>query len=322
MKKIKLIIIALIANLGVFAQVSVTARMDTSMLLIGDQTQFTLEANVPKNSTVTFPLFADTIINKLEVVETQTPDTLTENDMWKIRHSYTVTSFDSGWYEIPPLLFAVLPNGDSSQADTLLSKPVYFGVMTMPLDTINTNAIADIKKQADAPLTFREVMPFVLVVIGVLLLALIGYFIYKRFIKKEKIFIKKEKPKEPAHVIAFRDLDLLKEKKLWEQGRDKDFYSELTDIVRTYLENRYGIFAMEMTTDEIHNQLIHNKEMDKELTNELYSVLLNADFVKFAKATTVDSENKAAFKFAYEFVIKTKEQEQTETEQVEEEEHV
>lgn len=137
---------------------------------------------------------------------------------------------------------------------------------------------------------------------------IIAYFIYKKVVRKEKIFVKKEQPKEPAHIIAFKELDSLKEKKLWEKGRSKDFYTELTDIVRSYIENRYSIGAMEMTTEEIQSEFANNSLIDKDLSNELYATLLNADFVKFAKASTIDTENQAALKFAYDFVIKTKEQ--------------
>lgn len=294
------------------AQVSLTASMDTNMLLIGDQTKFTLEANVPKGYQVNFPLFTDTLINKLEIVEILPIDTIIENESWKIKHQYLVTSFDSGWYAIPPFPLSFVNDKGVSLRDTLWTKPLYFGVVTMPLDTTNTDAIADIKKQAEAPITFREIMPFLLIAMGSLLFLILAWLVYKKWIRKEKIFVKKEKPKDPAHIIAFKSLDALKQEKLWEKGQNKAFYSALTDIIRTYIYDRYGMGAMEMTTDEIQNEFFNNKLIDKELVKELYAILVNADFVKFAKATTLSVENENALKFAYDFVIKTKEEEEKE----------
>lgn len=312
--KISFLSLFIIPSFLLKAQTSVTASMDTNMLLIGDQTKFTIEASVPKGYHVNFPLFTDTVINKLEIVETLPIDTILENELWKIKQQYIVTSFDSGWYAIPSFSLSFEKNETQKQKDSIWTKPLYFGVITMPLDTTNTDAIADIKKQAEAPITFREIMPFLLIGIGILLFFILSWIVYKKWIRKEKIFVKKEKPRDPAHIIAFKSLDALKEEKLYERGENKAFYSTLTDIVRTYIFNRYGIGAMEMTTEEIQIEFSHNKLIDKELAKELYTVLLNADFVKFAKGTTLTIENENALKFAYDFVIKTKEEEKKDEE--------
>ncbi len=287
------------------AQVAIGVKMDTNILLIGDHTKVTLEAVIPDNYSVVFPIYNDTIIDKLEILDIMPLDTVIENNLLRIRQQYLVTSFDSGWYTIPPMEFSV--SSDSvNLVDTLLSKPLYFGVMTMPLDTANADSITDIKAPIESPITFREILPFAGIGLGILLVLFLAYYLYMKFARKEPIFVKKEKPKEPAHLIAFRNLDALKESKLWQQGKNKEFYSQLTDIVRTYIEDRFGIFAMEMTTDEIIEVVISEGIINKELKNELFDTLVLADFVKFAKATTLDNENEQSIKFAYEFVIKTK----------------
>lgn len=300
-----ILLLGIVINQQVKAQVSVNVKMDTNILLIGDQTKVTLEALMPGNYVVDMPVFNDTIIGKLEILDIFSADTVIENNLQKIQQQFQVTSFDSGWYTIPSVKFEIRDTL-TGQIDSIYSSPVYFGVMTMPLDTANADAITDIKAPMEAPLTFKEVMPFLGIGLGVLLILFLSYYLYRRFARKEPLFVRKEKPKEPAHLIAFRELDSLKDSKLWQQGKNKEFYSELTDIIRTYLENRYGVYAMEMTTDEIMQILAEEKVLEKTLKNQLFDVLTTADFVKFAKATTLAKENEASLKFAYEFVIKTK----------------
>jgi len=298
-----LILAVFVSSYSAVSQISVEVKMDTSMLLIGDHTKVTFEAIVPQDMQVEFPLYTDTIIGELEVLDILLNDTTVKNNLQYLAQQYLVTSFDSGWFVIPEQKF-VLRNGD--WIDTLYSKPIYFGVMPMPLDTANTNAIADIKAPIDAPVTFMEALPYAGGGFGILIILFLAYLLYMKYAKKQPVFVKKEKPKEPAHVIAFRDLDKLKEEKLWQQGKNKEYYSELTDIVRTYIEDRYDINAMELTTDEIIHEVISGKIIEKELKDQLFDTLVRADFVKFAKATTLADENDASMKFAYEFVIKTK----------------
>jgi hypothetical protein len=300
-----LLIMSIFATLPAFAQISVSAKMDTNMLLIGDQTNITFEATFPDTIMASLPVYSDTVINKLEILNISDIDTVIENNMLKISQKYLVTSFDSGWYVIPPAKFT-FGYPKANFIDTVWAKPLYFGVLTMPLDTANPNAITDIKAPIDAPLTFKEVLPFVGGGLGILLLAFLLFVLYKKYVKKEEVFVKKEKPKEPAHIVAIRELDKLKDEKLWQKGLIKKYYSALTDIVRTYMEDRFEFPAMESTTEEIIQTLRKNKEIDKELKNELFEMLRDADFVKFAKATPLAEENEKNLKLAYDFILKTK----------------
>lgn len=287
------------------AQVTFGIKMDTSMLLIGDQTNITLEASFPDSLMVSLPVFSDTIIDKLEILDISDIDTVFENNMYKISQKYLVTIFDSGWYAIPPANFMIGFVG-ANYIDTVQSNPIYFGVMTMPLDTVNVEAITDIKKPIGAPITLKEILPFAGIGFGVLLLVFLIYILYLKFAKKEPIFVKKVIPKEAAHIIAFRSLDSLKDEKLWQQGRVKEYYSKLTEAVRVYIEDRYEIPAMESTTDEIIEAFKGEDYLDKELKGKLFDTLTSADFVKFAKATPLADENERSLDFAYQFVTKTK----------------
>ena len=288
-----------------FSQVTIEVKMDTGMMLIGDQTNVIFEATFPDTVIVNLPVFSDTIIDKLEILDISNIDTINDNQTITIRQEYLVTSFDSGWYVIPPIGFTIgFPK--AGRVDTLQSAPIYFGVITMPLDTANAEAITDIKAPIDAPITFKEVLPFAGIGLGVLLLAFLVYILYLKFVKKEPVFVKKEKPKEPAHIVAFRNLDKIKQDKLWQKGMIKEFHSRLTEVVRVYIEDRFGILAMESTTDEIIDAFRKNKDVNKELKDSLFDTLVRADFVKFAKANPLANENEQSFDFAYQFIVKTK----------------
>lgn len=303
---VALLLLAGMAN----GQVNVTATMDTSMMLIGDQTNLRLEASFPQGYSVAMPVFADTVIRKLEVIEAGTVDTTIADGITRINQKYIVTCFDSGWYTVPQLPFTIAqPDGFS---DTIYSAPIYFGVMTMPLDTVNANAITDIKSMEEAPFILKEMVPYLkialLVILVLAVVAFILYVIVKRK-RNEPIFVK-PKPQEPAHVVALRQLDALKEQKLWQRGLVKEYYTSLTEIVRVYLFGRFGVQAMESTTAEIMQLTKPVAEIDKELRKNLQELLERADFVKFAKAQTEANENEASFEFVEHFVLTTKPVEQ------------
>lgn len=308
MKRLQKIILFLLFGLSSVmqanAQVKISASIDTVMLLIGDQTTLRLSATYPEGMAVQMPILTDTIIRQLEVIEASTFDTTTVNGQVIINQAYVVTSFDSGYYQIPQFPLAItMPDGSF---DTIYSNNLYFGVMTMPIDTTQPNAIADIRALEEAPVTFKEVLPWLLYsLLGILIVALV-YLLVRKLGGKESIFMVKEAPKEPAHVIALRDLDTLKEQKLWQRGLTKEYYSSLVDILRVYLDNRFNIQAMESTSEEILRAVGPCSEITREQKDELKQLLYRADFVKFAKASALADENEDSYCFVEGFVVSTK----------------
>ena len=292
------------------AQVSVRASMDTSMMLIGDQTNFRVEASFPDGYKVMLPVMADTVSRGLEIVEAGAIDSAIADGFVRISQKYVVTNFDSGWYAVRQLPFAILDK--DGNPDTIYSEQVYYGVMTMPLDTANPNAICPPKPMAEAPFIFKELTHYLKWGLLILLAAFAVVFAVYALIKRkrnEPIFVK-PKPQEPAHVVALRQLDQLKEQKLWQRGLVKEYYCSLTDIARGYLNGRFGLQAMESTTSEIMQMTKDVPEIDKDLRKNLQDLLERADFVKFAKAQTVANENEASFDFVEHFVLTTKPVEQ------------
>ena len=176
-------------------------------------------------------------------------------------------------------------------------------VKIAPPDT--SMKIFDIAAPYRAPLTLGEILPWLL--LGLLISVIIWLVI--RLIKKIKI-TKKEKAvpviTEPAHVIALRDLEMLQSEKLWQNGETKKYYIRLTEIIRQYLENRFGVNSLEMTTSETLEAMVRTGFKKDSSYNLLRSVLTGADLVKFAKYKPEPAENDSAFSNSWDFVTATK----------------
>ena len=281
--------------------ITLKAGVDSTHILIGDQVKLKFEVTQPKNVNITFPQFSDTIIDKIEIIETLNRDTtwLTNQEI-RILQEYIITSFDSGFYLFPPFDF---PIKSDFIDDTIQSKPFFMQVFLIPIDT--TKGIFDIKTTYKTPFTFREALPIIIYSSVGIIIALLAIYIIVR-IRKNKPVFKREKPKIPPHIIAFDELDKLKLEKLWQQGKVKEYYSRLTDIIRIYIEDRFYVRAMEYTTFETLNAFNKNKLIDSESLKELSDLLVQADFVKFAKASPLPDENEMHFQDAYNFVRRTK----------------
>jgi len=183
-------------------------------------------------------------------------------------------------------------------------------VHTLPkLDSL-MNALKgpiDIKAPYEAPITFKEIAPWIF---GVLLAAgLIFLILYALRKRRNNIpfFMIPQKPKEPAHIIALRELDRIKEEKIWQQGKTKHYYSLLTNVLREYIENRYDIPALEQTSEETISAFrMKGSLVDEKSFDNLKRILGNADLVKFAKYEPLPDENNMALVDSYFFINQTK----------------
>ncbi len=290
---------------GVRAQsIQVDARFDSTAIMIGDQIKLHIELERQKDVRVQFPAWADTLTRNIEIVETYPIDsTQVANGMVRMKQDILVTSFDSGRHVLPPIRFPFVSDG---RADTIATHPAYLDVFTVPLDS--TQNIADIKPIYKVPIGWADVWPWLLV-LGLLLLvaAVIGFSIYA-FIRwrNNKPIFSSPKPAEPPHIIALRDLDKLRGEKLWQNNRTKEYYTRLSDVVRAYIEGRFGVMAMEMTSDEILTGMRNIGFEDNNLVDRLRKLFVLADLVKFAKAEPLADENETSMLDSYLFVNNTK----------------
>ncbi len=283
----------------VFAQeVNATARLDTSKIMIGDQVHLKLQIDHPEGITIQWPFIPDSIL-KVEFLEKPKIDTVKSKDNKIIseRQSLKITSFDSGFYAIPPFVFHYTKGKDttnySSETQALL-----LTVQTLEVDT--NQAIRKIKGVLKVGIDWKEIFLWALAGLGAILL-IIGLFLYFKKRKKKPTTIVERVPVRKAHVIALEALERLEAKTLWQKGELKAYHAELTDIVRTFIENRFQIAAMELTTDEI--LLTIQVAMTDPAAREILSRMLRlADLVKFAKYAALVEENTNSLMSAYEFV--------------------
>ncbi|MFP4059076.1 MAG: hypothetical protein ACLFUC_01170 [Bacteroidales bacterium] len=281
-------------------QLSAKATLDTNILLIGDQTWYRLEIEKITGIDILLPVFSDTLVDGVEILETVPADTqVTADGLQKISARYRITSFDSGSYSIPPV---ALPFTSPDFSDTAYTSPVSMTVYTMPVDT--TNQIFDIKSTMKAPLTISEILPVAsLLLLGIIVVLLVVYFVLR--IRRKKPVITRRVIEKPPHTDAFNKLEELKEEKLWQQGKTKEYYTRLTEIIRVYIEKRFGIKAMEQTSDEILHSFESVNLKDRQTLTLLEELLLLADMVKFAKAMPQPGENEKNIENAYNFVKNT-----------------
>jgi hypothetical protein len=294
-----LISIAFLPGRMTAQSLKISARFDSTAIRIGDQVKLRLEVDMPPSAKVKLPTFKDTINGKIELVKVFAPDTVKTERSLHIRQDFLVTSFDSGFHNVASIAF---PFEMGTQKDTLRSDILHLRVYTMKVDT--TKDVRDLKPVYRASLSFAEVWPFLAIILGLALLGFGIWFLVKK-LRKEPIFVQR-KVLEPAHVIAIRELDKLRSEKLWQNNKTKLYYTQLTEIVRVYLEHRYNIVALEMTSDEIidafKNIVVEDPE-NMELLRKLFST---ADLVKFAKMQPLPDENEISMLNAVQFVNNTK----------------
>jgi hypothetical protein len=278
--------------------VEVRAKLDTDQVIIGDQFNLNLLVTQPVGTEVIFPDIRDSLAGKIEVLGQGNIDTLVMNDRLELKRKILLTCFDSGVYEIPPLPFSIK---SADWNDSIFSNPLFLAVNTVPLDSV----IRDIKKPINVPVSFAEIYPYILIVIGVGALTYFTIYLLRKRKRKEPVFVS-AKPQEPAHLIALRELDALKEAKLWQRNEYKLYYTRLTEIIRSYIERRFNIPAMEQTSYDILQAWKKTGYNDRNLYDILKQLLNLADLVKFAKEKPLPSDNEINLDNAYLFVRNTK----------------
>lgn len=284
--------------------VNVTAAFDSSRIYIGDQIHFTITVDQPADLKAEIPQFKDTISRNIEIISGPVKDSAPAvNGRIKLTEKYLVTSFDSGYYNIKPVYAEVKTSEGLKRFYSDYSRLEVMKYRTAPADS--TAEIYDIIGPYKAPLTAGEVIPWILatIIAAILIWGVIRFIKSRKKVKKSPEIVINP---DPAHVIAFRELEQLRVEELWQKGETKLYYTRLTEILRQYLENRYNVYSLELTTSETLNALLKTGFKKDESYNKLRSVLTGADLVKFAKYKPEPDENENHFRNAWEFVEVTK----------------
>lgn len=281
-------------------QVTVRASIDSLQLLVGEQTKIHLEVSMDANRKLQLPVINDTLVRGVEVLDIARPDTqkLNDNKRWVISQEYTVTSFDSALYYLPPL--EVMVDDEKYRSESLALK-----VYSIPVDTLHPDQFFGPKTVVDVPIEWQDIDTMVYAFIIMLLLGAACVFFIVRFRNNKPIIrIIKIEPKLPPHQEAMKHIEEIKANKNVQREDPKLYYTELTDVIRTYIKDRFGFNALEMTSTEIIEHLLQVK--DKESLKDLKYLFETADLVKFAKHAPMMNENDMNLVNAVDFINETK----------------
>jgi len=286
-------------------KITVDAKMDSTIIWIGEQTLFSFELTQQPEQRVVFPLFSDHIPGGLDIVEPLKIDSVHSIDgRLIVKHSYLVTAFQDSLLYISPFPFVV-------DGDTVWSKSVLLKVIQPFELDMESNAIADIKPVYKLKFNWLLLLLKIYLLL-ILILALVAglYTLIRKYIQKKPVFeLLNIEPELPAHIVALEALNKIKDEKAWQHGRLKEYYTELTDTIRMYIGKTYAINAMEMTSDEIMDTLRYMKKGEKTHYEKLQKMLQTADLVKFAKWKPLNDESERSLKDAFSFVEQTKPEE-------------
>lgn len=280
----------------------VSAAIDSTTLFIGDQTDLHLQATCEAGEQVQFPVLSDELIPGIEIVDKTIIDTATLKDGRLQYNQYlTLTSFEDSLFYIAPLTFV---SGDQTIQSEALTLNV---VQPFEVDSADM-AITDIKGVYDAPIWWWGIFRWVLLALGVGGISIGGYYLITylqaRVSKKDEELDAVELLR-PADEVALEKLDAIREEKIWQSGRVKEYHTQLTDVVREYIARRFEVSSAEQTSDETLRAMRPLLNDKKELFEQLSKMLTLADLVKFAKWQAAPDENELSLRSAYTFVKET-----------------
>ncbi len=311
LKYILLISVFLFAQRS-FSQIRVNAVLDSSKIRIGEQVKLDLYVNYDasqRDLKIQWPSVGDTITGKVEVISITPIDTTIPDKnnptIYQQHQQLLVSAYDSGYFAIPGFEFVV--NDDTSKP--FLTPTLMLEVHTVPTDTSITKT-KDIKPPFEEKFNWKWYLDYIYWGIGIIIfiatIILLTIYFTKR---KKQVVIEPEKPKIPAHITALATLEKIKEEQVWKEGYAKEYYSSISEAVRLYIEERFGVNALESTTDEIM-KAFRTQVVDKQSKEKLEQILTLSDFVKFAKMSPIEDEHKFTLQNAFDFVNGTKREEE------------
>ncbi|WP_104418030.1 hypothetical protein [Neolewinella xylanilytica] len=278
--------------------VNVRAELARKEIVIGDQINLTLNISAPPGTQV-YPVPAAVVAESegLEVIRAEALNTVAENPELLLEQRFLITSFDTGYVTIAPIpVFYERANGVRDTAFTPDLRLVVRGAVVS-----DEEEIMPIKPIIEEP---RNLLDYWWV-FAILALVLIGLGI-REYRRRQTREVPPPPPPPPPHEVALARLDVLERERLWQSGQTDTYYVELTRILRTYLEARFGIPALEMTTRQLTTALDTREGLNREQRSELSELLQLSDLVKFAKATPAEELHPQGLERVREFVVETK----------------
>ena len=299
------LIVSIVLNSLLAQKITVQAHIDSASILIGSQTHLKFAVTQKPGKTVVFPNFKDTIVAGLELVAPYTLDTTkTPDGLLQVTQNCVVTSFADSLLYIRPFPF-IAANGDTVWSKSLSIKVV----QPYKIDTTK-QTITDIKNVFKPKFDWLNFLKWMLLAFLIVALLIVTYFIIRRYVQKKPVFnVFSNEAVLTPYELALNKLDKIKQEKAWQHNRAKEYHTELTDVVRQYIEETFGISSMEMTSDEILEHLESLKYDKKSAYDGLKQILKLADLVKFAKWNPGPEEHELSLLNSYLFVNQTKTEE-------------
>ena len=304
------IVLLAVAGNAMGGNVTFKAKLDSATLLMGKTTTLHLEITQDKDARGFFPNEqSDTLNAMVEIAERPAADTTDlGNNRIQINRDLIIQSFDSGMWIIKPIPYVV--NGDTAFSNQLTLK-------VLPVDVSKMQDVHDIKPVEAVPFSLFDWLPdyWWLWLLALLLIG-VGIWAYRKYYKKGINPLKPTRKRLPPYEEAMINLQRLKAAQLWQQGQEKEYFTGLTDILRVYIDRRFHINAVEMTSTQIIETLKRNEET-KAVNEQLEMILEVADIVKFANARPLADDNEVAYQRAVNFVEATRPVEQPENQEEE-----
>ncbi|MBR5138392.1 MAG: hypothetical protein IKV12_02460 [Alistipes sp.] len=284
---------------------TVSGSIEPDSIGIGDRFTFSIDVEKDIVQSLFFPDFRGMQNDNFELIEDMPVDTLSrEGRRLKLRKRYLLAAFQEGMLQVvPQVMYA-----DKNIVDTLSGEDtLVIMVSTFQIDS-TSHTIFDIKPQKTLRFKMGEITGYILwSIIALIVIALLLYVAKRILAHYGKNFgdLFKPVPPLPPHEQAFKALEQLRAERLWQEGKHKEYYSALTEILRTYIDGHFGVGAMEMTSDEII-EAMRSVELPQKAAMDLTQILRDADLVKFAKAMPEAEENETAMGAAWDFVEQTR----------------
>ncbi len=297
------IILIQLLSVSVYARqnnISVESKVDKTNVTVGELVKYEINIRFAPEITVAAPP-PGINLGGFEIRDYNDKDPI-ENDGIVLKTvEFTIAAYDTGSFVIPPT--GILYFTDDTVANTLFTDGI--GIRVESILETGTEDILDIKSNLEIPYNWRNRIIIVTVVLVVIIGSVIGYLYYRKKKRGESLFEWKKEPDRPAHESAFSALDDLRASDLLREGKIKEFYIVLSDIIRLYLQRRYFIPVLEKTTSETV-ELLSKQNVESSVASQVKGLLSESDLVKFAKFAPDDNASENNIELAYEIVETTK----------------
>lgn len=282
-------------------RVTIEARVDKNKIKIGDLIRYSIIISHDRDVAVELPELGANL-GQFEIRDYN--DLAPEKQGGEIiqRREYIISTFDIGEYEIPPVSIRYRQPGDTTWQELATEQ---IKIMVESLKPSEAGDIRDIKPPLIIERDWKQYIRYAIAAMLALAIGILSYIVIKRIRQGKGLISRAEKPPRPPHEVALEALEQLVQGSLLQTGQVKQFYIQISEIIRRYIEGRYFIPAIEMTTTQLIDAM-KEAEIESEVVQLVEDFLLACDLVKFAKYIPTEAENQKAIAQAFEIVNRTK----------------